>query len=628
MKVFKKRQKISKKTSKHGARSDRSKSAERIFKFGRFSLDKEQRLVLRDTTPVALTPKVFDVLMVLVENRGCLVAKEKLLNEVWPGTFVEEANLSVSIANLRKALGDTAGSNRFIETVSKRGYRFNAKVVVSKRISKPAATGKHAALFTGRKVAPKTFHPSINSLAVLPFENGGADPDAEYLSDGLTESIISILSQVSSVRVVARNTVFRYKGRAMDPLEIGRELGVRSVLTGRILRLGDRVIIRTELVDTANGWEIWGGQYLRTSTDIVAVQNDISEEISRRLEFQLTREEKERLTKRFTDIGEAYHLYLKGRYSWNKFTQAGLRKAVEYFWQAIEIDPTYALAYAGLADSYYRLSNAYSPTREEMPKAKAAAMKAVEIDEGLSEAHSSLGLMKMFYEWDWLGAREELTRAIEINPNNALARQRFGMYFNLFGRFDEATRELQRASAMDPLSPQLYWSFALSLFLQRRHHEAIEEIERTLELDGDYQPALYLLGRAYTELGQLGAGIAVFKKLLALNDSPMFRAALGHAYALAGELRGAQNVLDDLQAQSKQRYVSAYHKAAIRLALDDQTGAFSCLEEAYQERCEMMSWLKVDPAFDGVRNDFRFTNLIRRVGLDHEYRLLEKCAAS
>ena len=354
------------------------------------------------------------------------------------------------------------------------------------------------------------------------------------------------------------------------------------------------------------------------------MQEEISEAISAKLKVQLTREEKDRLGKRYTENVEAYRFYLKGRYHWNKFHPSSLRRAIEYFEQAIEIDPTYALAYAGLADSYYRVANVYAPTRDAMPKAKAAAMKALEIDETLSEAHAALGLIRMFYEWDWSGAKEEFEQAIEISPNNAMAHQRFALYFNLFGRFAEAMRELELAFAMDPLSPQVYWSFALSFFLGRRDEQAIEQIQKTLDLDGNYQPALYLLGRVYIELGQLAKAIATFKKVLALNDAPLFLAALGHAYARAGKHQDARNVLNDLQGQSKQRYVSAYSIALIHLALGDKNQAFSCLEEAFENRCEMMTWLKVDPAFDSIRADLRFANLLRRVGLDREYQVIKK----
>src|ERR1700687_5602590 len=450
MEVLKKSQKISKRTPRTPLKSGRT-----VYEFGPFRLDQSERVLRRGGKDVPLTPKVFDTLIVLVESAGRLVTKESLLVEVWPDTFVEEANLSVNIATLRKALGEIAGEHQYIQTISKRGYRFVANVVEVESESRIVVMREPRPALIANEESATDLPQCSNSLAVLPFDNRSADPNAEYLSDGLTESIINRISQLQSIRVVARNTMFSYKAKEVDPQKVGRELGVRSVLSGRILQLGDRLIIRAELIDVSNGWQIWGDQYHRKVSDILAVQEEISEVISAKLKVQLTREEKDRLGKRYTENVEAYRFYLKGRYHWNKFHPSSLRRTIEYFEQAIEIDPTYALAYAGLADSYYRLSNVYAPTRDAMPKAKAAAMKALEIDETVSEAHAALGLIRMFYEWDWLGAREEFARAIEINPNNATAHKRFGLYFNLFERFEEAMQELGLAFAMDPLSPQI-----------------------------------------------------------------------------------------------------------------------------------------------------------------------------
>jgi tetratricopeptide (TPR) repeat protein len=263
-----------------------------------------------------------------------------------------------------------------------------------------------------------------------------------------------------------------------------------------------------------------------------------------------------------------------------------------------------------------------------MPKARAAAMKALDIDETLSEAHASLGLIKMFYEWDWLGAKEEFARAIEINPNNALAHQRFGLYFDLLGRADEAIGELKVALEIDPLCLQISQSLALAFFLARDYRRALDEIQKAIEMDSDYHPAVYLLGRIYEQDGQIVKAIAEFKKVVALNDAPMFLAALGRAYALAGRHRDARRVLDGLQEQSKDRYVSEYNNAAIHLALGDKNRAFGCLEAALEDHCEMIAWLKVDPAFDSVHYDLRFANLLRRVGLDCEYGVEAKYAVS
>jgi TolB-like protein/Tfp pilus assembly protein PilF len=596
----------------------RSTGQNYIYEFGAFRLDEKERLLFRGENQVALTPKVFDLLLLLVQRSNSLVDKETILSELWPDAFVEEANLSVNVATLRKALGDSA--EQFIETVPKRGYRF-LSTVRKRKTAKDLAEPHRRSTPAIKNLPTDKIQPLeiLNSLAVLPFQNGSDDPNAEYLSDGITESIINNLSQLNGLRVVARNSVFRYKKTKLGLATIARHLGVRLIVAGRILQLDDRVVIRTELVNGADQRQIWGGQFHRKLSDVLAVQDEISEEISKALKFQLTRDERNRLTKHYTDNSEAYHLYLKGRYHWNKFSQTALRTAVDFFTQAIEVDPTYALAYAGLADCYYRLSNVYAPTRNEMPKAKTAALKALEIDPNLSEAHAALGLSKLFQELDWSGAEEAFRRAIEINPNYSIAHQRLGLYVNLLGYFDEAERELELARQIDPLSPQVSWSFALMYFLRRDYEQALAEVQTTLEMDGSYVPTLYLLGRTYEQLGQLERAIETFEKVLTLNDSPTFIAALGHTYAVSGNRAAACSILEQLELRSKQRYVSAYAKAVVHMSLREKSKALTCLEQAYLQRCEMLTWLKVDPAFDELRYDRRFANLLNRIGVGDDY---------
>ena len=622
MKVPKQSQKISKKNPK---RLHATPSGAAVYRFGSFLLDQGERTLLNGEEHVSLTPKVFDILVVLLENAGHLVTKERLLEEVWPETFVEEANLSVNIASLRKALGKDGGKQQYIETISKRGYRFAASV--EKAESQTTVTPSSAATRSAASATAGALQ-ITNSLAVLPFENVSALPDFEYLSDGLTESIINGLSHLQNLRVSSRNTVFRHKLTAgMDPQEIGQKLGVCSVVIGRILQLDDRLIISTELVDVANGWQMWGEQYHRSPSDILAIQKEISGAICSRLKARLTREEKQQLGKYYTQDPEAYHLYLKGRYHWNKYDELGLRKAIEYFTQAIEIDPTYALAYAGLADSYYRLSNIYAPTTEAMPKAKAAALKALEIDEGLAEAHAALGLVYMSYDWDWPAAEIEFMRAVELKPNYALAHQRLGLFYYLQAQFDKSLHEMRRAAELDPLSPQLIQGIAAAFFLMRDYDHAQEEIEKALAIDSHYQPALYVLGRIYVQQGKFAEAIKIFEKLCSVDDAPIFKGVLGSAQALAGQQSSAQATLKLLEQQSKQRYVSGHHKAVIHLALRDKNAAFECLEEALRNRCEMMTWLKVDPAFDSIRRDLRFTKLLRRVGLERKHQIPQSAAS-
>lgn len=626
MDFLKKPQNMSEKTPKGSAPESVSKTGGHVYRFGSFLLSQAERLLLNGEEHVSLTPKVFDTLLVLVENAGHLVTKERLLQEVWPGTFVEEANLSVNIASLRKALSK-GGKQQYIETISKRGYRFTADVVKEMSRSTANVTPEPPARLTSQSGITVHGSREANSLAVLPFENVSEDPNFEYLSDGLTESIINGLSQLQNLRVSARNMVFRYKIKQMDPQEIGRELGVCSVVLGRVLQLDNRLIISTELVDVTNGWQMWGEQYHRGPSDILAVQEEISAAICSKLKARLTREEKERLGKYYTEDPEAYHLYLKGRYHWNKYAQQGLRKAIDYFSQAIEIDPTYALAYAGIADSYYRLSNVYAPNAEAMPKAKAAALKALEIDETLAEAHAALGLINMSYDWNWRAAETEFMRAVELNPNYAIAHQRLALFCLVQGRFDNALREIKVAHELDPLSPTILQSVGTNFFLMRNYDQAVKEAQKALEMDPNHQPTLYLLGRIYVQQGKFTEAITIFEKLLAMDDAPIFTAALGRAQAMAGQPHIAHNALRSLEQQSKNRYVSGVHKAVVHLALGDKPRTLTCLEEALHNRCEMMTWLKVDPAFDVIRRDLRFKKLLRQVGLDREYQLQQSAAS-
>jgi len=613
MPVSKDLQKISKKNPKgRTIKRGRKPSGGSIYRFEEFVIDEAERRLSRGEQQIRLTPKVFDTLMILVKGAGRLITKEVLIDTLWPDSFIEEANLGVNIATLRKALGEHVGENQYIETISKRGYRFVAAVEV---IDHEELVRRRSRSTISPQLGVKHLAGRSNFLAILPFENGTPDPNAEYLSDGLTECIISRVSQVRDLRVVARSTVFRYKNRIADPRIVGCELGVSAVLTGRILQLDDKLVIGCELIDVAKGWQLWGEQFHRKTSDILTLQYEISDAISAKLVARFTGKEKRQLRKQHTHSDEAYRLYLKGRYHWNKFDLDNLRKAISYFEAAITIDSNYALAYAGLADSYYRISNAYAPTREAMPKAKAAAVKAVEIDDTLSEVHSALGLIRMCQEWDWSGAQESLRRAIEISPNNALARQRLGLLFNLFGRYEEAMRELELAFDLDPLSPQIYWSFAVSYVLQRKTESGIAETYKTLDLDCNYQPALYLLGRAQIELNEPDEAITTFNRLLGLNDAPMFLAGLGHAHARAGNREEARHILEQLRKRSQQHYVSCFCLALIHLALGENDRAFELLQRAYDDRCEMLGWLKVDPSFDSVQGDPRYLTLLRQLGL-------------
>jgi serine/threonine protein kinase/TolB-like protein/Tfp pilus assembly protein PilF len=455
----------------------------------------------------------------------------------------------------------------------------------------------------------------IDSLAVLPLANASADPSTEYLSDGITESIINTLSQLPQLKVMARATVFRYKGKEVDVQEVRRDLNVRAVMMGRVLQFGDNLVIKTELVDTLDGSQLWGDEYRRKAADIFEVQEEISKEISEKLRIKLTGEEKKLLGKRYTDNTEAYRLYLKGRFCLSKTTKEALNNAIKHFRQAVEIDPDYALAYAGLADAYYALSSNHVPANEAMPKALAAAEQALRMDDTLSEAHASLGLVKAFYEWDWAGAEGEYRRAIELNPGYASAHHWYGWYLALMGRLNEAIAEIKQASELDPLSLEINSDLGLSFFFARQYERAIEQFEKALEMDPNSIWTRFFMGWAREQKGDYAEAINDYQKAARLDDSPLIMAALGHTYVMAGQRDLALSVLEEMKQLAASRHVSSYHFAIIQAALGEKDEAFQWLEKSYSAREEALVWLKVDPRLDAIRTDPRFIDLQRRVGL-------------
>ena len=457
---------------------------------------------------------------------------------------------------------------------------------------------------------------AIDSLAVLPFTNLSSDPNAEYLSDGITEGIINSLSQLPQLQVTARSTVFRYKGRDTDPLKVGRELNVRAVLTGKVVQRGNLLNIQAELVSVSSGAQLWGQQYNRKISDVVTVQEEISTEISEKLRVRLTGEEQKRLTKRYTENAEAYQLYLQGRYHWNKRTEEGLRKGIEYFAQAMTKDPGYALAYAGLADCY-GLLNIYGalPPKESFPIAKFAAMKALEIDEKLPEAHVSLGRVAWQYDWDWAGAEREFKRAIALNPAYATAHQSYAFLLVATKRFDEALPEIHRAQELDRFSVVISSNVAGIYYRVRQYDRAVELFHKTLEMEPNFPWAHRDLGLAYEEKSMFPQAIVEFQKTGALSGgNPEALEALGHAYAVSGRQAEAKKILGDLKELSKSKYVSPYGIAAVYAGLDDKDQALQWLERAYEEHSGWISFLQVEPRFDLLRPDPRFQNLLRRIG--------------
>jgi eukaryotic-like serine/threonine-protein kinase len=456
---------------------------------------------------------------------------------------------------------------------------------------------------------------AITSIAVLPFVNGSDNPDAEYLSDGISESLINSLSQVPKLRVVPRSTVFRYKGREVDPQTTGRELGVRAVLTGKVVQRGDTLSIQTELIDVEEGSQLWGEQYNRKLADILAVQDDISRVISERLRIRLSGKEQKQLTKGYTDNTEAYQLYLKGRYHWNKRTEEGFKKAIGHFEQAIQKDPSYSLAYTGLADSYIILGNfGLLPPNQAYPKAKAAAEEALKRDADLVEAQVSSSFVKSLFERDWPGAEAGFRRAIELNPNYGPAHQWYGVSLAGAGRVEEAVAELKRAQEVDPLSLTINAVVGWMLYLAGDYDKAIEQEKIVLEMDPNFVLAHRYLGLAYEQKGMYAEAISEFQKAVNLSGArPLDAGALGHAYAVAGRTAEARKVLKEARALSTQAYFPAYEIALVYVGLGEKDQAFEWLDRAFNERSPWLIHLKVDPRFDSLHSDPRFTDLFHRV---------------
>jgi len=459
----------------------------------------------------------------------------------------------------------------------------------------------------------------IESIAVLPFVNASQDPNADYLSDGIPESLMDSLSRLATLKVMSRNTAFRYKGREQDVQKIGKELNVRAVLTGSVKQVGDQIVINVSLDDALDSHHIWGQQYERKVADILTVQREIAQEVSSSLRLQLTAvEEQQRVNKQYTENPEAYQLYLKGRYYWNKVTPDGTKKAIEYFQQAVEKDPGYALAYVGLADCYTVNANPLPP-KEKMPQAIQAARKALGIDDTLAEAHATLGRVFTVYDWDWSGAEKEFKRAIELDPRSAETHQWYGAYWQAIGRSDQSLAERRRAQELEPLSLIMNFELVQALYFARNYDQAIEQSHKNLELDQSFGPFYSFPPRAYEQKGMYREAITGFQKAITvqkpLQGKSISMARLAHVYALTGKKDEARAMLNELKLLAQQEYVPADAIALIYAGLGEKDEAFAWLEKAYDEHSFSMTWLKVEPSWDSLRSDPRFADLLRRMGL-------------
>jgi TolB-like protein/Tfp pilus assembly protein PilF len=476
-----------------------------------------------------------------------------------------------------------------------------------------------AALGLGLYLHARNSEVAIDSIAVLPFDNQNHDPNTEYLSEGLTESIINSLTQLPNLKVIARSSAFHYKGKEADPFAAGKELGVRAVLTGRLLQRGDNLLVSAELVDVRDNKQLWGDHYNRKLVDILTLQEEIARQIAENLRLRLGGEEQKLLTKRYTENTEAYQLYLKGRYFVNRKTEADVRRAIDYFQQALAKDPNDALAYAGLSDSYssFIFPLGVAAPREAMPKAKEAAMHALAIDNALGEAHASLAYVTFFYDWDWPAAEREFKRAIELNPNNADAHHWYSHYLMAQGRIEESLTQSKRALELSPFDILFNIHLGWHYLYARQYDQALDQIEKTVEMDKNFAQTYPWLGLILEQKGRYAEAIAAFQKAIRLfpGGSSIAEAELAHTYAVSGNREEAQKIIDELQELAKSKYVSSYQIAAIYAGLREKDQAFAWLEKAHEERSDGLVYLKAEQRFDSLRSDSRFADLMRRVGL-------------
>lgn len=648
--------------------------ARQIYEFGPFRINVKRRLLFRGQEQIPLSSKAFDTLLTLIESGGEVLEKDFLLNKIWPDTTVEEKNLTIAVSAVRKALGETPSQHQFIVTVPGRGYKFVAEVrdliredddfVVEKLTSKqitieeiesaelqpgfitplkgqhllPPMTrsnwrGSKALKFValtsmalvvlvvfyfrlnrGSAPAPPR-NPRIGSLAVLPFKSLSTQDEDKYLGLGITDALITRLSNIDQIIVRPTEAVSKYYGVEPDAIAAGQAMKVDSVLEGNIQHAADRVRVTVQLVRVTDGKPIWGETFDEQFDNLFVLEDSISRRVAGALTLTLTARESERLGKRYTDNTQAYQLYLKGRYYSSNWTLDGFHKSVGYFNEAIALDPNYALAYAGLADAYYRNSTVHLPLREAVPKARSAAMQALRLDDALPEAHTSLAAIKFRYDWDWIGAESEFKRAIELNQNYATAHEWYSEYLTALGRTDEAVAEAKRAEQIDPISPEVGWDLGLAFFFGRRYDQAIAQFKSTIDLNPDFWLPHSFLAFCYGENGEFDKSFAEYSKALALDDNEDTLSHMAYIDVRAGRRTEAQKILNELMRRQQRKEVSPFYIAAAYFALDDKDQGFKWLDKAYNEKAELMVFLNVAPNFQMVHSDPRFKKVVADVGL-------------
>jgi TolB-like protein len=566
-------------------------SGPHVLRFGAFEVDLHSGELRKNGTRVRLSEQPFQLLTILLEHPGEMVTREDLQKRLWAGgTFVDfEQGLNAVVKRLREALEDPAESPGLIETVPRRGYRFIGTVAVSSR--------------------------RIESLAVLPLENLSRDPEQEYFADGLTEALITTLAKIGALRVVSRTTVMRYKDVHRSLREIARDLEVDAIVEGTVQRSGERVCISAQLIQASTDTHLWAQSYARDLRDVLALQSEVARAVANEIQVKLTPQEQNQLAQSRQVDPQAYEHYLKGRYQWNKRTAEGMGKGMEHFQQAIERDPLYAAAYAGLADSASRLGfwGHVSP-EAGCARAKAAASRAVELDNGLANAHAALGFSLLHYDYSFLSAEEECRRAIDLDPRSDIAAQSLSCCLMTMVRLEEGIFQAKRAAQLDPLSIGLQWTVGAMLYHARHYDQAITWARKCLEVDPSFPAPRWTIALSSVQMGTHESDISELEKVVQTTGvNQFFAGALGHCYAMTGKKEDALKVLGRMRDASKQRYLSAYWPAVIYGSIGENDEAFRLLETAYQEHSPWMPYVKVAPFFDSLRSDPRFDGLLSRM---------------
>lgn len=626
---------------------------ETTYSFENFRLDTSRKLLLRfpENETVALTRKAFEVLLLLVENGGKLVTKDELMAKVWQGSFVEEANLTQTVSVLRKTLGENPNQHRFIVTETGKGYRFVTRVSELTDISENAVVqssdkastnqgSNHskpyafaiAGVLTISLVAVGIYYfwykneaqilqpisaKEVKAIAVLPFRNIEPEAEDQLLGIGMADAIITRLSYIKSIVVRQTKSVIRYADSTPEAIKVGREINVDAVLEGSIQKADGRIRVSVRLYRVSDGALLWAESFDERDTDIFTLQDSLSEKVANSLSLELNTDEREKLKRRYTENIEAYQLYNKGRFFWNNRSSDNLRKSIVFYEQAIAKDQNYALAYAGLAESYVLL-HLFSQYQEKeiISKAKQSAEKALSLDENLAEARTALAMYKAQYEWDWEDTELEFKRAIAVNPGYAPAHQSYGEFLAFMGKTEESIAEVEMAVELDPLSLSTNTARAFPYLAARRYDEAIEKLKQALELEADFPQALYYLGRSYAGKGLYKESIAEYQKAIQYSGgSTFFTSALIYSLAKNGQKKEAEKAFAEISESAKSQPISRYVFARSLAALGQQGRALDELEKAFQERDGFLLVLKVDPNFDQMRDELRFQALLKRMRL-------------